>query len=69
MNTTTRKLYVENARELLADISRELDRLVFPLSSDDIQGQHIAHAITALKLAQAILRDSGKAKGKKGEKR
>jgi len=46
---------VGRSREQLSDIARKLEQAVFPIS--DSRGQHLAHAIEAIRLGQGLLRD------------
>ena len=39
----------------LSDIARRLEQAVFPIS--DARGQHLAHAIAAIRLGQGLLRN------------
>ena len=50
---------VGRSRERLCEIGSDLTRAVFPLSNlpENRHHQQIAHAITAISLAQGILRD------------
>ena len=46
---------VGRSRDQLSDIARKLEQAVFPIS--DARGQHLAHAIAAIRLGQGLLRD------------
>lgn len=46
---------VGRSRDQLSDIARKLERAVFPISA--ARGQHLAHAIAAIRLGQGLLRD------------
>jgi hypothetical protein len=46
---------VGRSREQLSDIAHKLEQAVFPIS--DARGQHLAHAIAAIRLGQGLLRD------------
>ena len=46
---------VGRSRDQLSDIARKLEQAVFPIS--DARGQHLAHAIAAIRLGQGLLLD------------
>jgi hypothetical protein len=55
-NTESLDFLVFKSQEKLSEIVRNLERRVFPIS--DSRGQHLAHAISAIRLGQEILRDT-----------
>jgi hypothetical protein len=55
-NTESLDFLVFKSKEQLSEIARNLERRVFPIS--DSRGQHLAHAISAIRLGQEILRDT-----------
>jgi hypothetical protein len=55
-NAESLDFLIFKSKEKLSEIARNLERRVFPIS--DSRGQYLAHAISAIRLGQEILRDT-----------
>jgi len=55
-NAESLDFLIFKSKEKLSEIARNLERRVFPISNS--RGLHLAHAISAIRLGQEILRDT-----------